>query len=277
MRFDKLRQGKESLLVNLDDAELPEAVYNSNAIENSTLTLRETEKILLQQEVGRDVTTREVFEAKNLALVAEYIRDRALRANLSKDTILLLHKMLMTNIADHAGRFRSEGEYVRIGTHVAPDPEKAARMLDQALVEYSSDVNSFFLEKIALFHLMFEYVHPFNDGNGRIGRVLINWQLRRLGFPQVIVRDKDKELYYGAFQSFQDLGGRGPTDLMDRVLALALTESLHKRLAYLESKSVITLSEYAKREKKTASAVSNAARRQTIPAFREKGVWKIGV
>ncbi|MFH0830996.1 MAG: Fic family protein [Parcubacteria group bacterium] len=276
-RFDSLRQGKESLLVTLDEVELSEAVYNSNAIENSTLTLRETEKILLQQKVGRLVTTREVFEAKNLALATEYMRDKATQADLTKETILLLHKMLMTNIAEHAGRFRTAGEYVRVGTHVAPAPEKAIRMLDHALVAYSSDVNSFFLEKIAQFHLMFEFIHPFNDGNGRIGRLLINWQLHRLGFPQIIIRNKDKETYYETFQLFQVLGGRGPTDKMDRVLVLALMESMHKRLSYLEGKEMIALSEYAKRENKSASAVTNAARRQTIAAFREKGGWKIGV
>ena len=61
--FDTLRKGKESLLVMLDEAEVPESVYNSNAIENSTLTLKETEKILLDMEVSRDISVREVFEA----------------------------------------------------------------------------------------------------------------------------------------------------------------------------------------------------------------------
>ena len=64
--YDVLRRGKESLLVLIDEAEVPETVYNSNAIENSTLTLRETEKILLDIEVSRNVSVREVFEAKNL-------------------------------------------------------------------------------------------------------------------------------------------------------------------------------------------------------------------
>lgn len=71
IQYDTFRQGKESLLKLLDEAEVSESVYNSNAIENSTLTLRETEKILLEMEVSRDVSVREVFEAKNLARVME--------------------------------------------------------------------------------------------------------------------------------------------------------------------------------------------------------------
>ena len=62
--YDTLRPGKESLLSMIDDVEIPESVYNSNAIENSTLTLEETERILLEQMLSRNVSVREVFEAK---------------------------------------------------------------------------------------------------------------------------------------------------------------------------------------------------------------------
>ncbi|MFZ2226375.1 MAG: hypothetical protein WA064_01985 [Candidatus Moraniibacteriota bacterium] len=75
--YDKLSKGKESLLVLIDEAEIPESVYNSNAIENSTLTLKETEKILLEMEVSRDVSVREVYEAKNLFRVINYIRNKS--------------------------------------------------------------------------------------------------------------------------------------------------------------------------------------------------------
>ena len=69
--YNSLRKGKESLLDIIDEAELPENVYNSNAIENSTLTLKETEKILMEMEISRNISLREVFEAKNLARVID--------------------------------------------------------------------------------------------------------------------------------------------------------------------------------------------------------------
>ena len=59
-------------------------------------------------------------------------------------------------------------------------------------------------------------------------------------------------------------------------MALALMESLRKRVTYLKAEIIVNLSEYIKKNKLSASAITNAARRQTIPAFREKGVWKIG-
>ena len=72
--YDSLKVKKESLLDIIFEAELPESVYNSNAIENSTLSISETEKILLDMEVSRNVSVREIFEAKNLATVFGYIR-----------------------------------------------------------------------------------------------------------------------------------------------------------------------------------------------------------
>lgn len=273
-KYDTLRKGKESLLAMVDEAEIPEAVYNSNAIENSTLTLKETEKILLEMEVSRNVSVREVFEAKNLARVVGYIRSKSQETEINKETILLLHQMLIGGIDDNiAGRFRKHGEYVRVGTHIAPAPEHVERMTESTLFAYSNDLNSYFLDKIAKFHLDFETIHPFNDGNGRIGRIIINYQLQRFAFPGIILRDKEKKDYYKAFGDYRDVKD---TKTMEKIIALALLESLHKRTTYLKGEIIITLADYVKKNKKSAPAISNAARRQNIPAFREKGVWKIG-
>lgn len=272
--FDSIKKGKESLLVMIDQNEIPENVYNSNAIENSTLTLKETEKILLEQDLSRNVSLREVFEAKNLARVVEYTRNKSKEEDISKELILLLHQMLIGGIDDGiAGRFRKHGEYVRVGTHIAPAPEHVERMIETTIVDYSSDHSLYFVDKIAKFHLEFERVHPFCDGNGRIGRVLMNYQLLQLGFPRLIIRDKEKDQYYEAFKDYQQ--NKNPK-LMEKVIALALIESLNKRVAYLNAEEIINLSDYVKANKLKAPAVFNAARRQSIPAFRERGVWKIG-
>jgi Fic family protein len=273
-QYNALRKGKESLLALLDEAEIAENVYNSNAIENSTLTLKETEKILFQMEVSRNISIREVFEAKNLAVVTEYIRKKDTDEDLTKELVLLLHKMLIGNINDNiSGRFREKGEYVRVGTHIAPPPEQVELMMEQILQDFASDIVSFFTDKIARFHLDFETIHPFNDGNGRIGRVIINYQLFRYGFPAIIIRNKEKQKYYQAFRKYND--GKNTRE-MEKVINLALTESLHKRITYLRGEQIISLADYTKKHKKSAPAMLNAAHRQNIPAFREKGVWKIG-
>ena len=177
-RYYQAATGKEALIA---EAEIPEQVYNSNAIENSTLTLDETEKLLLQIGLDRFISEREIFEVKNLARVVSWIDRKAKEQELSLDIMRTLHKMLIANIRDDiAGRFRASGEYVRVGSHIAPAPESIVDNLEQMLV------------------------------------------------------------------------------------------------AYLEGKKIMTLVDYAKSRKLSHSNLINKANRQTIEAFMEKGVWKIG-
>ena len=274
-KFDSLKKGKESLLTIIDQVELAESVYNSNAIENSTLTLPDTEKILLDLEVSKDYSLREVFEAKNLARVYEYIKVKKDSIVLNQETVLFIHNLLIGGIDDSiAGRFRKANEFVRVSNHIAPAPEHVSRMVEVLLNEYKTnhDINIF--KKIAYFHLEFEHIHPFNDGNGRIGRVLINLQLQEFDYPNIIIRDKEKHIYYKTFSCFKD---KKSTKEMEQVLYLALSESLNKRIAYLEGAKIITLAEYAKKNSISLAGLINMGRRQTISAFRERGVWKIGI
>jgi Fic family protein len=274
-RYYKAAVGKSSLIKLLAEAEVPEQVYNSNAIENSTLTLEETEKILLQIDLDRFISEREIFEAKNLARVVSYIDIRAKEQELTLEVMLSLHKMLISNIRDDiAGRFRKEDEYVRVGTHIAPAPKEIQERLQNMLTEYNSHAAEHIIKRIAKLHLEFEYTHPFVDGNGRIGRVLMNYLLIREGYVPINITFVDRKKYYEAFREFD---GEGSTLLMEEIVGKALTNSYHKRLAYLEGKKIITLGEYAKAQGISHSGLINKALRQTIEAFLENGVWKMGI
>jgi len=273
-QFQLKSKEQESLLMMVDDIEIAERVYNSNAIENSTLTLPETEKILLQLEISRHVSLREVFEAKNLALVYGYIKKTAPKQPLNIKMILLLHKMLLTNIRDEvSGRFRKNGEMVRVGEHIGLPPKFIEGRIQEILINYNSKIEIPFIHRVAMLHTEFESIHPFIDGNGRIGRVINNYLLTREGFPPIIVRNKEKESYYKALRSYDDFQDYKP---MIRVVELSALESLHKRLAYLDGLEIIPLAKYAENNQSSFHSLLNSARRQAIPAFREKGVWKIG-
>ena len=274
-RYYKESLGKDALIKLILETEVAEQVYNSNAIENSTLTLEETEKILLQIDLDRFISEREIFETKNLAQVVSYIDKRAKEQELTLQVILLLHKMLISNIRDDvAGRFRNDNEFVRVANHIAPNPKEVVERLEKMLAEYNATNHENIIRRIARFHLAFEYIHPFVDGNGRIGRVINNYILIREGFVPINIKFIDRKKYYQAFNEFDE---KGTTAVMEEIVGKALTNSYHKRLAYLEGKKIITLAEYAKSNKLSHSNLINKATRQTIEAFLEKNVWKIGV
>lgn len=274
-RYCRLAPDKGSLIQLINETEIAEQVYNSNAIENSTLTLDETEKILMQIDLDRFINERELFEAKNLARVVEYINQKATEKELTLDIILLLHKMLISNIRDDiAGRFRNENEWVRVGNYIAPNPTEVLGLLKEMLVQYQTKDEDNVIKRIAKLHLTFEHIHPFVDGNGRIGRVINNYALIRNNYVPINIKFTNRKEYYNAFQEFDQ---NGATHIMEEIVGKALSQSFHKRLAYLEDKKIMSLADYAKQQKISHSNLLNKANRQTIEAFLEKGVWKIGV
>lgn len=272
-RYYKASIGKEALIRLISEAEIADQVYNSNAIENSTLSLEETEKILLQIDLDRYISERELFEAKNLARVVSYIDKRSKEQELGPDVILSLHKMLLSNIRDEiSGKFRAGDERVRVSSHIAPPAQEIDGSLQKMLSEYNATIHENIIKRIARLHLSFEYLHPFMDGNGRIGRVVNNYLLIREGFVPINIKFIDRVKYYNAFKEFDE---KGATAVMEEIVAKALTNSYHKRLAYLEGKKIVTLVDYAKKNTTSHSNLINKAGRQTIEAFLEKGVWKI--
>lgn len=272
-RYRQLADCNEQALYEISMAEVAEIVYNSNAIENSTLTLEDTEAILIRDKILKDHDIREIYEAKNLASVMEQLINNP-DERLSSSLILELHRKFLTGISDSiAGRYRSGKEWVRIGVHVGANPDFVSGMVS-ALVDshYSSD-NQHFLDKIAYFHAEFETIHPFNDGNGRIGRVLVNLQLMNLGYPPIIIRNKGKQTdYYPLFDEYRKTNKHsGFTELF----ANLLIESLHKRIALLSSPSTMRLTDWARQHGIKPNIALNKAKRQTIPAFRIRQKWMI--
>ncbi|UUX93381.1 Fic family protein [Methanoplanus endosymbiosus] len=274
-RFYKSARHKESLLALIAEAEVTEQVYNSNAIENSTLTFEETDKILLEIDPGRYILVREHFEAVNLAEVIRYINENAKKEELTPEIVLKLHEMLLSDIRDDIkGRFRKTGEWVRVGGHIGLDPDQIMTAIEEMFAHYYATSEENIIRRIAKLHLTFEYIHPFIDGNGRIGRVIINYLLIREGYVPITITFTDRSLYYDAFEEFES---SGKTSVMEAIIGKALTNSYHKRLTYLEGMEIVSLREYSRRFNISHSNLINKANRQTIPAFLEKGRWKIGI
>lgn len=270
--YQRLVPGNDEALRQIALAELAESVQQSNAIEGSTLTLDDTERILAGQLPSGRHELREVYEARNLAHVTSDLL--ATNEPLAIDLILRWHGALLAGIrGDVAGRFRRAGEWVRVGSHLGANPEFVPGLVTDALVRYRCDDATPVLDRVARFHCEFEVIHPFADGNGRIGRVLINKQLQDAGLPPVIVRSRKRQVdYYPALERYAKTDAH---DGMTRLLALLLLESLHKRIALLTARRVVPLADWARAVDVRGNVATNKARRQTIPAFRVRDRWMI--
>ena len=271
--YRKLAARHKEAIKELTISELPEMVYNSNAIENSTLTLEDTEDILIRNQIHTDHEIREIYEAKNLASAMEYLMDNP-EKKISVELILKLHKTLLANIRDDiAGRFRSGKEWVRVGTHIGANPEFANSLMYELVEKYNFSTDEYFLEKIAYFHAEFENIHPFGDGNGRIGRLITNEQLDMLGLPPIIIPNKSKfDEYYPALDEYVKTG---KIDKLTELFAGLLAEALYRRIAKLTAKKIIPVADWAKNNNINLQSAINKANRGTIPAFRARGHWMI--
>ena len=272
-QYKALSEDKASAMLDIAITEIPEMVYNSNAIENSTLTLEDTEDILFRDVVKKDHDIREIYEAKNLARLTEHLLQNQDQA-LSIELILNLHSMLLTHIRDDwAGRFRKNKEWVRVGAHIGANPDFVLGLMDKLVKTYNKNKDLYFLDNIAWFHADFETIHPFPDGNGCIGRVIINQQLMKLGYPPIIIPNKGKRTdYYPAFDSY---GINDKYGEFTSLFAGLLIESLYRRITILSAKKIVTVSEWAKQSSVAGNIAANKAKRGTIPAFRMREKWMI--
>jgi Fic family protein len=144
----------------------------------------------------------------------------------------------------------------------------------QELIDDWNKIDSrFFLDKIAYFHAEFETIHPFVDGNGRMGRILINLQLMNEGLPPIIIQNKSKHSdYYPLFTDYQTTMKH---EGFAALFAILLQESLHKRIALMTAKRIVPLQKWATKNNIKPNIAGNKAKRQTIPAFRLREKWMI--
>ena len=271
--YAELSADKEQVLHDIALAEIPEMVYNSNAIENSTLSLEDTERILTQGVVPKELNMREVYEAQNLAKITEKLLQSP-HKQLTVSLMLDLHKILLSNInEDWAGRFRNGKEWVRVGNHLGANPLFVNNLMSELVDNYNNENSWYFLDKIAWFHAEFETIHPFCDGNGRIGRTLINQQLMSLNLPPIIVQNKGKHNdYYPLFNAYSVTM---KFDGFSSLFAGLLMEALHKRIALLTARRIVPLALWAEQNGVKGNVAANKAKRQTIPAFRLREKWVI--
>jgi Fic family protein len=169
--------------------------YNTNRIEGSTLTEDETAAILFENASLPNRSLTEQLEAKNHQTAFNFMFDwLKSKKPISEEFILKLHSILMNSIQPDAGFYRTHG--VRImGTNMPTANYLKVPVSMKKLVKDIRAKKSDFISKLADIHSRFEQIHPFSDGNGRIGRLLIHAMLLRQNFPPAMILQKEKRLY----------------------------------------------------------------------------------
>ena len=189
----------EFVLNNNDYLEdlITRSTYHSNAIEGSTLTYAETYAILYNDNSfkieGKE--PREIYETINHKKALELVfKNLQNEDGFDERFIKKLNETINRDIKDTEG-YRLVQVFIKGSEHIPPAPEKIPNLMNYFVYNYNHDEEDIFT-KIARYHIEFEKIHPFEDGNGRTGRLLLNYELLKNDIPPVIISKEDRVEYF---------------------------------------------------------------------------------
>lgn len=198
-RLDAARPLPVYTLESLREKMVLEWTYNSNAIEGNTLTLRETKVVLEGITVGGK-SLREHFEATNHRDAIHYVEEIvANNEAISEWQIRNIHRLVLKGIDEKwAGRYREENVEIAGASTTPPDFLHLQTEM-AALIDWRAEAGEIHpIARAAELHTRFVKIHPFVDGNGRTGRLLLNFDLMKSGYPPAVIRKEDRLAYYDA-------------------------------------------------------------------------------
>lgn len=210
-----------------------EHTHQSTAIEGNTLTLKETALVLQGITIDRK-PLKDHLEAVGYKEAYEYV-ERLVKEQkmLSAYEICSIHSLVLADRLEDRGRWRRVPVRIMGASVEPPQPYMIEPMVGELLNDYSTVMARLHtVERVSLFHLRFEGIHPFVDGNGRTGRLLLNMQLMQAGYPPINVKFADRKRYYDAFEDYVVTGS---PQAMTNLVAEYLKERMTSMLSLLES------------------------------------------
>ena len=230
-RLDAMRPLTPGEIKRLQEEFMVEFTYNSNAIEGNTLTLKETAMVLDGMTIDQK-PLKDHLEAVGHRDAFLYIQDIAKQElPLSEFVIKNIHSLVLMNQPEDKGIYRKIP--VRImGAYTEPVQPYLIepKMTELLAANEEHKITMSVIERIARFHLEFEGIHPFIDGNGRTGRLIMNLDLIRNGYPAINVKFADRKKYYDAFDAYYRDGN---AEEMTELIAGYVNERLDEYLVIL--------------------------------------------
>ncbi|WP_018211942.1 Fic family protein [Desulfitobacterium hafniense] len=230
-KLDACRPLTPGETARLGDEFMIEFTYNSNAIEGNTLTLQETalvlEGITIDQKPLKDhleaVGHRDAF-----VYVQQLVSNKV---PLKERIIKEIHSLVLMDQPEDKGIYRRIPVRIMGAAHEPPQPYIIPKKMEQLIEDCNKKRGTMHpLERIAWFHLVFEGIHPFIDGNGRTGRLIMNFDLMQNGYPPVNIKFADRKRYYDAFDNYYR---DGDADSMVMMISQYVEERLDRYLEVL--------------------------------------------
>ena len=228
--LDSKRPLTEGELERLKEEFVIEYTYNSNAIEGNTLTRRETDMVLKGLTIDKKplkdhleaIGHKEAFD-----FVSDLVKDNI---RISEYIIKQIHYLVLSDRPQDRGVYRRVPVSILGSKHTPVQPYLIEPKIQELLEQYYNNQEDF-ITKLARFHIEFEAIHPFIDGNGRTGRLLVNLELMKLGYPPIDIKFTDRMAYYNAFDSYHVKGDLKP---MVNLFSKYLLERLQKYVSIIE-------------------------------------------
>ena len=198
------RKNAGRILANSVEAIRVELTYHSNAIEGSTLSLRETQLIIEGYAPTSGKTLREIYEARNHDRALRELEERVARcaspSDLTEQDVLDVHAHVLADIAPKSsGRFRTDRVLIKGTSFIPPGSHKFGELVPKML-ELANRQGVHPVLQAAELHYNLVAIHPFTDGNGRTARLLMNYHLLRQGYPHTIIEVEKRAEYLAALE-----------------------------------------------------------------------------
>ena len=275
VRLDSHRPLSDAIVRRLHENMEIEYTYNSNAIEGNTLTQRETQLIIQEGITISGKSLSEHLEAKNHPKALRYVESLVGR-DLEETDVLKVHELIFSGVLENAGKYRNAQVYIQ-GSDFMPPPAFEVPELMKALLKWLKENPEELrpIEIAAIFHYRLVSIHPFDDGNGRITRLLMNLLLMKHGYTLTVIKRVDRRRYYDTLGK----ADRGDLKPFVNFVARSVEQSLDIYLNSIETtdqkNQFLTLAEAAKMTPYSQEYLSLLARRGTIGATKIGKDWHI--